>query len=54
MCENCGSQETITITLTVEDTLAEFTTCSRCEARWWKQEGSPVALTQVLAAVGRK
>jgi DNA-directed RNA polymerase subunit M/transcription elongation factor TFIIS len=53
-CPQCGSPETLRVDLTVQAAPVAFTTCARCEARWWERDGSSVPLQAVLQEVGRR
>jgi DNA-directed RNA polymerase subunit M/transcription elongation factor TFIIS len=53
-CPACGTQELLTVTLTVDDAPMEFTTCHTCERRWWSRDGELVPLGSLLGLVGKR
>lgn len=53
-CASCGAEDAIRIDLTLPDGgTVEFSSCHRCEHRWWTSDGSVIDLTQVLDRVRR-
>jgi DNA-directed RNA polymerase subunit M/transcription elongation factor TFIIS len=48
-CRECGAAEAIQIDLTLPDgTEVRFSSCHRCEHRWWSSDGEVIDLTTVL------
>ncbi len=48
-CQQCGAKDAVEIELTLpDDTEVHFTSCHRCEHRWWSSNGEVIDLTQVL------
>jgi DNA polymerase III alpha subunit (gram-positive type) len=50
-CPSCRQGELITITMTVNGSDLDFTTCHMCEAKWWYRDGAAVPLTSVIGDV---
>lgn len=50
-CPNCGSGDLITISMAVGGRDLAFTTCHRCEAKWWYRDGERVPLKSVIGLV---
>jgi formate dehydrogenase maturation protein FdhE len=50
-CNACGSNDLITVTMTVDKQVVSFTACHNCEAKWWFRDGQRVALDSVLDIV---
>lgn len=53
-CRDCGSDQLLTIALSLEDRNIVFTACHACEAKWWEQGGSTIPLQSVLTLVPRR
>jgi hypothetical protein len=53
-CPSCGTQETLTVTMTVAGTITHFTSCPACEWKGWEREGENVALGSVLTLVANR
>ena len=48
-CSSCGASDAIRIRLRLNDeTEVNFSSCHRCEHRWWDSNGEVVDLTTVL------
>ena len=48
-CRDCGAADAIQIDLTLPDgTEVHFSSCHRCEHRWWSADGEVIDLTTVL------
>jgi len=48
-CASCGAADAIQIQLTLPDgTAVDFSSCHRCEHRWWNADGEIIDLTTVL------
>ena len=55
-CPECKGEDCTRIEIHLkEEHTVQFFSCRRCEAKWWENEGSTVALDDVLnlAAEGR-
>lgn len=51
-CANCGAADAIQIELSLPDaTSVDFSSCHRCEHRWWTSDGKTIDLTTVLDRV---
>ena len=53
-CRACGSDQLLTITLSLEERAVDFTTCHACETKWWEQAGSTIPLQSILTLVPRR
>lgn len=53
-CPACEAEDVISISMTVGESDLSFSTCHRCEAKWWHRDGRPVALDSVLEIVGNR
>jgi hypothetical protein len=50
-CPACQQGELITITMAVNGSGLNFTTCHMCEAKWWYRDGEAVPLNSVIGDV---
>jgi len=48
-CPNCGSEETMRLSMTLAGSPVLFTNCAVCEWRGWQREGEDLPLNSVLA-----
>jgi DNA-directed RNA polymerase subunit M/transcription elongation factor TFIIS len=49
VCTQCGGRDAIQIELTLPDgSEVRFSSCHRCEHRWWSSDGEVIDLTTVL------
>ena len=49
-CSSCASTRVTEITMTLTDgSVVSFTSCHRCEAKSWKQDGTQLQVATVLA-----
>ena len=53
-CPTCGSDDLITISMTVSGRDLAFTTCHVCETKWWHHDGEHVPLQSVIGMVVEK
>jgi uncharacterized protein (DUF983 family) len=53
-CPNCRQGDLITISMAVSERDLTFTTCHRCEAKWWFRDGEMVPLSSVIDVVVKK
>lgn len=53
-CRSCGSDQILSISMSLEERTVVFTTCHACEAKWWEQAGSRIPLRSVLSLVPRR
>jgi DNA-directed RNA polymerase subunit M/transcription elongation factor TFIIS len=53
-CPDCKGQDCIHIEIRLTDEMVQFYSCRWCEAKWWENEGGPVALEKVLGYAGRR
>ncbi|HEX2192597.1 MAG TPA: hypothetical protein VHH09_05345 [Acidimicrobiales bacterium] len=47
-CPTCRLADVTEISLTLKGSSVTMHSCTRCETRWWDQDGQKVALPQVL------
>jgi hypothetical protein len=47
-CPDCNGHDCIHIEIRLTHEMVQFYSCRKCEAKWWENEGGPVALEQVL------
>ena len=47
-CPTCRVTDVTEISLTLKGSSVTMHSCTRCETRWWDQDGQQVALGQVL------
>jgi len=52
-CPVCESGELISISMSVNGSDLNFTTCHMCEAKWWLREGEQVSLSSVIGEVAQ-
>jgi len=50
-CNTCGSNDLVTISITVDGQDLSFTACHNCQTKWWLRDGQRVALESVLDLV---
>jgi DNA polymerase III alpha subunit (gram-positive type) len=53
-CPSCRDGDIITISMTVSGADLSFSTCHRCELKWWFRDGEQVPLTSVIGVVGSR
>jgi DNA polymerase III alpha subunit (gram-positive type) len=53
-CPTCGSDDLITISMSVSGRDLAFTTCHVCETKWWHRDGESVPLQSVIGMVVQK
>ncbi|MGH2674595.1 MAG: hypothetical protein ACRDH1_04170, partial [Actinomycetota bacterium] len=53
-CSTCGSAETMTVSISMEDGSVRFWTCTECEATGWRRDGSDIARDVALARIPRR
>lgn len=54
LCTTCGSEEVLSVPISMEDGRVRFWTCTMCEATGWERDGSPIARTIALAHIPRR
>lgn len=47
-CPMCSHGRLVEIELTLKERRVTMHSCSRCEAKWWDQDGEQVAVGRVL------
>jgi hypothetical protein len=47
-CPVCRARQLVEIGMTVGDNRVTLHSCSRCDTRWWEQDGSKVPVDGVL------
>lgn len=47
-CRECGSDDTVSIEMTVAGNVVVFIACHRCEAHSWERDGRSVELDEVI------
>lgn len=54
-CPVCHQSKLVQISLKVAGKAVSMQSCSRCDSRWWRTEGSAAGLSKVLelASAGR-
>lgn len=50
-CPDCGSDEVVTLAMSVGESDLRFTCCHTCEARRWERAGESMTLRSVLDLV---
>jgi formate dehydrogenase maturation protein FdhE len=53
-CPLCSIANLVTITMKMNERELTLHSCSRCETKWWKADGSNVGLSSVLDAAARR
>lgn len=54
-CPQCVNENTTVIDIRLKsDESVHFFSCRVCEAKWWKYEGEPIALDDVLNITATK
>jgi transposase-like protein len=53
-CPDCGSDNLITIAMSMGEGRVLYRTCSPCEAKWWEKDGSRISRDNALAGVPRR
>jgi Zn ribbon nucleic-acid-binding protein len=55
VCPDCGTADAIRIRLRLdEETAVNFSSCHRCEHRWWDADGEVLDLNSVLERVRQR
>ena len=50
-CNACGSNDLMTVIMTVDGQVVSFTACHNCETKWWFRDGRRITLDSVLDIV---
>lgn len=54
-CPQCHGEDCIQIEIHLKtDESVEFSSCRRCEAKWWERGGDTISLDEVLNLAARK
>jgi hypothetical protein len=53
-CPDCGSDNLITVAMSIGEGDVLFRTCPPCEARWWERDGSRISRHTALQGVPRR
>lgn len=53
-CPACGSDEVISIAMSLDEDPVRFRACHACETKWWERDGSPASLKSILDLVPRR
>jgi formate dehydrogenase maturation protein FdhE len=53
-CEQCGSDDILSVSMNMEDGGVQFRTCTGCEATWWERGGIRVERTEALTSIPRR
>ena len=50
-CPKCSSEDAVNIVINLEsqESPVQFFQCRDCETKWWKKDGEPIALDDVLS-----
>jgi len=51
VCRDCGSDEVLTLAMSVGESVLRFTCCHACETRRWERGGESIPLRSVLDLV---
>ena len=52
-CPVCRDRNTVAIQLTLRERQVTMHSCSRCDSRWWDNEGTRLRLPEVLQLASR-
>jgi Zn-finger nucleic acid-binding protein len=47
-CPSCSARQLVEIALRLQDSQVTLHSCSRCDTRWWDQDGEQVLVDHVL------
>jgi formate dehydrogenase maturation protein FdhE len=53
-CPACGSEDLVSIEMTMDGAAVQFRACHLCEHRWWEKDGSSVELGSVVPLIPRR
>lgn len=53
-CSTCRSDETVSVSIVMEDGAVRFWSCTTCEARGWERGGSAINRDIALAHIPRR
>ena len=48
-CPQCKGEDCVQIEINLEEETVQFSSCRRCEAKWWEREGDTIDLSDVLS-----
>ena len=54
ICPSCGSDEVMSIAMSLDEDAVRFRSCHACESKWWERDGSAVSLQSILTLVPRR
>lgn len=53
-CPSCGSDDLVTISMTMVESDILFRACHGCENRWWERDGYTVSLDTVVDLIPKR
>ena len=53
-CPACGSEDLVSIEMSMEDSGVQFRACHHCENRWWERDGATVDLNSVVHLIPKR
>jgi formate dehydrogenase maturation protein FdhE len=54
ICPDCGSDQVMSIAMSLDEDAVRFRSCHACESKWWERDGSNVSLQSILTLVPRR
>ena len=48
-CPECEGEDCVQIEINLEQESVQFSSCRRCEAKWWERAGDTIDLSDVLS-----
>jgi hypothetical protein len=54
ICPSCGSDQVMSISMSLDEDAVRFRSCHACESKWWERDGSAISLKSILTLVPRR
>jgi transposase-like protein len=54
ICPSCGSDQVMSISMSLDEDAVRFRSCHACESKWWERDGSAISLQSILTLVPRR
>jgi formate dehydrogenase maturation protein FdhE len=54
ICPSCGSDQVMSISMSLDEDVVRFRSCHACESKWWERDGSAISLKSILTLVPRR
>jgi hypothetical protein len=52
-CPQCKGEDCVQIEINLQEETVQFSSCRRCEAKWWEHDGGTIDLSDVLTLAAK-